>query len=46
LLHIVNSLDTPVCHVSTHRWDELYADLPPGVYLYTISMDLSFAQGR
>jgi thioredoxin-dependent peroxiredoxin len=46
LLHTVNSLDTPVCHVSTRRWDELRADLPPGVCLYTISMDLPFAQGR
>jgi thioredoxin-dependent peroxiredoxin len=46
LLHVVNSLDTPVCHVSTRRWDELRAELPPGVRLYTISMDLPFAQAR
>jgi thioredoxin-dependent peroxiredoxin len=46
LPHVVNSLDTPVCHVSTRRWDELRAELPPGVRLYTISMDLPFAQAR
>lgn len=46
LLHVVNSLDTPVCHVSTRRWDELRAELPAGVRLYTISMDLPFAQAR
>ena len=46
LLHVVNSLDTPVCHVSTRHWDELRADLPPGVRLYTVSMDLPFAQAR
>jgi thiol peroxidase len=46
LLHAVNSLDTPVCHVSTRRWDELRTELPPGVHMYTISMDLPFAQAR
>jgi thiol peroxidase len=46
LLHIVNSLDTPVCHVSTRRWEELRAQLPPEVQLYTISMDLPFALAR
>src|SRR6266849_3506716 len=28
LLNVVNSLDTPVCHVETRRWEELRADLP------------------
>ncbi|BCM91667.1 thiol peroxidase [Abditibacteriota bacterium] len=46
LLHVVNSLDTPVCHVGTHRWHDLGATLPPGVVIYTISMDLPFAQAR
>jgi thioredoxin-dependent peroxiredoxin len=46
LLNIVNSLDTPVCHVETRRWEELRADLPPDVVVYTISMDLPFAQAR
>jgi thiol peroxidase len=46
LLHVVNSLDTPVCHVSTRRWDELRAQMPAEVQVYTISMDLPFALAR
>lgn len=46
LLNVINSLDTPVCHLETHRWEELRADLPPDVRVYTISMDLPFAQTR
>ena len=46
LLNVVNSLDTPVCHSETRRWERLRAELPPGVTLYTISMDLPFAQAR
>jgi thioredoxin-dependent peroxiredoxin len=46
LLNVINSIDTPVCHIETHHWDQLRADLPPGVTVYTISMDLPFAQGR
>ncbi len=46
LLNVVNSLDTPVCHVETHRWENLRADLPENVCVYTISMDLPFAQSR
>lgn len=46
LLNVVNSLDTPVCHVETRRWEGLRADLPPGVTVFTISMDLPFAQAR
>lgn len=46
LLNVVNSLDTPVCHVETRRWEELSADLPTGVGVYTVSMDLPFAQAR
>lgn len=46
LLNVINSLDTPVCHVETRRWDAARADLPPDVTLYTISMDLPFAQAR
>jgi thioredoxin-dependent peroxiredoxin len=46
LLNIINSLDTPVCHVETRRWEELRAGLPPNVRVYTISMDLPFAQAR
>jgi thiol peroxidase len=46
LLNVVNSLDTPVCDVETRRWDALRADLPADVHVYTISMDLPFAQAR
>ena len=46
LLNVVNSLDTPVCHVETRRWEELRADLPAEVRIYTVSMDLPFAQAR
>jgi thiol peroxidase len=46
LLTVVNSLDTPVCHVETRRWEDRRGELPPGVQLYTISMDLPFAQAR
>jgi thiol peroxidase len=46
LLNVVNSLDTPVCHVETRRWEQLGGDLPPGVRIYTVSMDLPYAQSR
>lgn len=46
LLNVVNSLDTPVCHVETQRWEELRTGLPDGVHVYTVSMDLPFAQAR
>jgi thiol peroxidase len=46
LLNVVNSLDTPVCHLETQRWDTLRARLPDDVVVYTISMDLPYAQAR
>jgi thioredoxin-dependent peroxiredoxin len=46
LLNVVNSLDTPVCDVETRHWESLRADLPRNVDVYTISMDLPFAQAR
>ena len=46
LFNVINSIDTPVCHIETRRWDQLRVDLPPDVTVYTISMDLPFAQGR
>ncbi len=46
LLSVVNSLDTSVCHVETHRFEDARPDLPQDVQLYTISMDLPFAQAR
>src|SRR3954469_16650079 len=38
LLNVVNSLDTPVCHAETRRWETLLEELPPEVRLYTVSM--------
>jgi thiol peroxidase len=46
LLNVVNSLDTPVCQVETRRWDSIGRELPADVVLYTISMDLPYAQAR
>jgi thioredoxin-dependent peroxiredoxin len=46
VLNVVNSLDTPVCHTETHRWEDLRPDLPPDTRVYTVSMDLPFAQAR
>jgi len=46
LIHVVNSLDTPVCHVGAHRFERLRATDLPGVEVYTVSMDLPFAQAR
>jgi len=46
LLNVINSLDTPVCHVETRRWEVLSKEFPPDVHVYTISMDLPFAQVR
>jgi thiol peroxidase len=46
LLNVVNSLDTPVCHAETRRWDQLQAALPAAVRLYTVSMDLPYALAR
>jgi thiol peroxidase len=46
LLNVVNSMDTPVCHVETKCWESKLAELPAGVVLYSISMDLPFALAR
>jgi thiol peroxidase len=46
LLNVINSIDTPVCHVETRRWEEIRASLPDGVKTYTVSMDLPFAMAR
>ncbi len=46
LLNVVNSVDTPVCHIETRKWDNLRVDIPADVVLYTISMDLPFALER
>src|SRR5438270_12976176 len=45
IFSVVPSLDTPVCDMQTKRFNEEAAKLP-GVKIYTISMDLPFAQAR
>lgn len=42
---VIPSLDTPVCDAQTKRFNEAAANLP-GVEIYTVSMDLPFAQKR
>ncbi|MDO8578798.1 MAG: thiol peroxidase [Dehalococcoidales bacterium] len=44
LLSVVHSLDTPVCNLQTQRFEQ--AAKFPGVVIYTVSMDLPFAQAR
>jgi thiol peroxidase len=45
IFSVVPSLDTPVCDAQTRRFNEEAANLA-GVDIYTISMDLPFAQKR
>lgn len=45
IISIVPSLDTPVCAVSTKRFDE-YAAANTNVVVFVVSADLPFAQGR
>jgi len=42
---VVPSLDTPVCDAQTRRFNQEAGNLP-GVSVYTVSMDLPFAQSR
>jgi thiol peroxidase len=47
LLHVVLSIDTPICFRGLQRFDEINAaELPADVHVYTVSMDLPFAQAR
>ena len=46
VLSAVPSLDTPVCDTETRRFNEAAAQLGQGVEVWTISMDLPFAQKR
>src|SRR5438876_1710397 len=46
ILSVVTSLDTPVCETQTKRFNEAAGELPPGVEVLTVSMDLPFAQAR
>lgn len=45
IFSVVPSLDTPVCDAQTKRFNDEAAGLP-GVEIFTVSMDLPFAQGR
>jgi thiol peroxidase len=45
IFSVVPSLDTPVCDAQTKRFNDEAGKLP-GVEVYTISMDLPFAQKR
>ena len=45
IFSVVPSLDTPVCDIQTKRFNEEAGKLPD-VSIYTISMDLPFAQKR
>jgi thioredoxin-dependent peroxiredoxin len=46
ILSAVPSLDTPVCDTETRRFNTEAGTLPGGVEVWTISMDLPFAQKR
>ena len=46
LITIVPSLDTPVCDTMTRTFNLEAAKLPENVAVYTISLDLPFAQKR
>ncbi len=45
IFSVVPSLDTPICDAQTKRFNDAAAKLP-GVGIYTISVDLPFAQQR
>lgn len=45
IFSVLPSLDTPVCDAQTRRFNEEAAKLP-GVDIYTVSVDLPFAQKR
>jgi thiol peroxidase len=46
LVHVVLSVDTPVCFRGLHRFEGLRATLPEDVDVYTVSMDLPYAHAR
>jgi len=46
ILSAVPSLDTPVCDIQTHTFNEQAQALGPDVVVVTVSMDLPFAQKR
>lgn len=46
LISVVPSLDTPVCDQQTRKFNEEAGKLPANVVVYTVSVDLPFAQKR
>jgi thioredoxin-dependent peroxiredoxin len=46
LFSVVPSLDTGVCDAQTRKFNEAAAELGDNVVIYTVSMDLPFAQKR
>jgi thioredoxin-dependent peroxiredoxin len=46
LLNVINSIDTPVCHIESKQWESRLAGLQDKVRVYTVSMDLPFALAR
>lgn len=46
LVTVVPSLDTPVCDSMTRNFNQTAATLPENVVVYTVSLDLPFAQKR
>lgn len=46
LIAVVPSIDTPVCDTMTRKFNQDAAALPDNVVVYTISLDLPFAQKR
>jgi len=46
LFNVVPSLDTPVCNIQTRHFSQVLADLGEKVGVYTVSLDLPFAQAR
>lgn len=46
LFSVVPSLDTGVCDAQTRKFNEVAAKLGDNVIIYTVSMDLPFAQKR
>ncbi|HEX4167838.1 MAG TPA: thiol peroxidase [Bryobacteraceae bacterium] len=45
IFSVIPSLDTPVCDAQTRRFEEA-TDALPGISIFTVSMDLPFAQKR
>jgi len=46
LITVVPSIDTPVCDTMTRTFNQQAAELPDSVVVYTVSVDLPFAQKR